>query len=87
MVGVDPDRPAVESGLQTGDIILDIGGKTVANVAGVRKAITQAHDSGKHDVCEGQSPCQTVVTELPYSHPVNFDTEDDNLRNGYRQIF
>jgi serine protease Do len=50
VVGVDPDGAAAESGLQTGDIILDIGGKTVANVTDVRKVITEAHDSGKHDV-------------------------------------
>ena len=50
VVGVDPDGPAAERGFQTGDIILDVGGKTVANATDVRKAITEAHDSGKHDV-------------------------------------
>ena len=28
---------------------------------------------------EGQSPCQTVVTELLYSHPINFDTEIQSI--------
>ena len=35
--GVDPDGPAAEQGFQTGDIILDVGGKAVANVGDVRR--------------------------------------------------
>jgi serine protease Do len=50
VVGIDPDGLAAERGLQTGDIILDVGGKTVASATDVRNAITEAHDSGKHDV-------------------------------------
>ena len=50
VVGVDPDGPAAEHGVQTGDIILDIGGKAVANATDVRKAITEARTGGKHDV-------------------------------------
>jgi len=50
VVGVDPDGPAAERGFKTGDIILDVGGKSVANVNDVRQAIAAAHDSGKHDV-------------------------------------
>ena len=50
VVGVDPDGPAAERGFKTGDIILDVGGKAVANVNEVREAITEAHKSGKHDV-------------------------------------
>ena len=50
VVGVDPDGPAAEHGFMTGDIILDIGGKQVANTTDVRNAITEAHSSGKHDV-------------------------------------
>ena len=50
VVGVDPDGPAAEHGFKTGDIILDVGGKTVANAGDVRKAMTEAHSSGKHDV-------------------------------------
>jgi serine protease Do len=50
VVGVDPDGPAAEQGFQTGDVILDVGGKTVANVSDVRKAIGEAHAQGRHDV-------------------------------------
>jgi serine protease Do len=50
VVGVDPDGPAAERGFQTGDIILDVGGKSVANATDVRKAITEARTGGKHDV-------------------------------------
>ncbi len=50
VVGVDPDGPAAERGLKTGDVILDVGGKAVANVADVRKALTAARTAGKHSV-------------------------------------
>jgi serine protease Do len=50
VVQVDPDGPAAERGFKTGDVILDVGGKTVANAADVRKALTEAHTSGKQDV-------------------------------------
>jgi serine protease Do len=50
VVGVDPDGPAAERGFRTGDVILDVGGKAVANAGDVRKAMTQARDTGKHDM-------------------------------------
>ena len=50
VTAVDPDGPAAEHGFQTGDVILDVGGKTVSNVADVRAALNAAKDSGKHDV-------------------------------------
>jgi serine protease Do len=50
VVGVDPDGPAAEHGFTTGDIILDVGGKTVGNVSDVRKALTEAKANGRHDV-------------------------------------
>jgi serine protease Do len=50
VVGVDPDGPAAARGLQTGDIILDVGGKAVANVGEVRSAMREARNTGKHDV-------------------------------------
>ena len=50
VTGVDPDGPAADQGFQTGDIILDVGGKTVANARDVRTALTEAKAQGKRDV-------------------------------------
>ena len=47
---VDPDGPAADQGIQTRDVILDVGGKAVANASDVRKALIEAKDQGKHDV-------------------------------------
>jgi len=50
VMGVDPDGTAADLGFKSGDIILDVGGKTVANVGDVRKALTEAKSQGKHDI-------------------------------------
>jgi serine protease Do len=50
VTGVDPNGPAAEQGFENGDVILDIGGKTVANTNDVRQALIEAKDHGKHDV-------------------------------------
>jgi serine protease Do len=50
VTAVDPEGPAAEHGLQTGDVILDVGGKTVSNTADVRAALTAAEAGGKHSV-------------------------------------
>jgi serine protease Do len=50
VMGVEPDGPAAEQGFKTGDIILDVGGKAVANVPDLRKALSDATAGGKHDV-------------------------------------
>src|SRR5262249_5782516 len=42
VMGVDPNGSAADHGLRTGDIILDVGGKAVANPSDVRKALTEA---------------------------------------------
>ncbi len=38
---VDPDGVAAEHGFKTGDVILEVGGKTVARPADVREAIAR----------------------------------------------
>ena len=48
VTAVDPDGPAAEQGFQTGNVILDVGGKAVANAGDVRKALTEAKAQGKH---------------------------------------
>jgi len=50
VTGVEPNGPAADHGLQTGDVILDVGGKAVANVSDVRRALTDAKAQGRHDV-------------------------------------
>jgi serine protease Do len=50
VASVDPEGPAAEHGLQTGDIILNVGGKAVANAGDVRSALTEANSNGKHSV-------------------------------------
>jgi len=50
VTAVEPDSPAAQQGIATGDIILDVNGKQVSNAADIRKAMTEAKDHGKHDV-------------------------------------
>ncbi len=50
VTGVDPDGPAAEAGFQTGNVILDVGGKSVATGADVAKALHEAKAQGKHTV-------------------------------------
>ncbi|OAF02881.1 serine peptidase [Bradyrhizobium centrolobii] len=47
---VDPQGPAAQRGIQTGDVILNVGGKAVANVGDVRSELMQAKSSGKRSV-------------------------------------
>ncbi len=50
VTAVDPNGPAAELGFQTGNVILDVAGKPVANAADVVKALREAQAQGKHDV-------------------------------------
>ena len=50
VTSVDPDGPAAEHGLKTGDVILNVGGKSVASVGDVRSALSDANSNGKHSV-------------------------------------
>jgi serine protease Do len=50
VTAVDPNGPAAQQGIETGDVILDVGGKPVANVDDVRKALAEAKTKGRHDV-------------------------------------
>jgi serine protease Do len=47
---VDPNGVASEHGFQTGDVILEVGGKKVANPADVRSALNDAQKDGKRSV-------------------------------------
>jgi serine protease Do len=50
VTGVDPEGPAAEHGFKEGDVILNVGGKSVSNVGDVRSALSAAKESGKHSV-------------------------------------
>jgi serine protease Do len=47
VIAVAPDGPASERGIQTGDIILDVGGKAVSTPADVRKDLAALQQAGK----------------------------------------
>jgi serine protease Do len=50
ITAVDPEGPAAEHGLKSGDVILDVGGKSVSSVGELRGALSEAKSGGKHDV-------------------------------------
>jgi serine protease Do len=50
VTSVDPDGTASERGFKTGDVILDIAGKPVANAGDVRKELSETKAQGKNDV-------------------------------------
>ena len=63
---VDPDGPAAERGLRTGDVILDVGGKAVSTPSEVRNALQEAHRQGKHTILmRVKSGDQTKFVALP----------------------
>ena len=47
---VDPKSAAAERGFKEGDVILEVAGKSVANVGDVREAITAARSDNKNSV-------------------------------------
>ncbi|MFZ0811125.1 Do family serine endopeptidase [Bradyrhizobium sp.] len=47
---VDPKSAAAERGFKEGDVILEVAGKSVANVGDVREAITAARNDSKNSV-------------------------------------
>jgi len=47
---VNPDGPAAEHGIRTGDVILDVSGKAVNTPSDVRRAVTDARSAGKHAI-------------------------------------
>jgi serine protease Do len=50
ITAVDPNGPAAEHGMQTGDVILDVGGKTVSKPDDVRQEIAAMQKAGKNTV-------------------------------------
>jgi len=50
VTNVDPDGPAAERGFKTGDVILEVAGKTVSTPADVRNALNEVRKDGKRTV-------------------------------------
>jgi serine protease Do len=50
VTGVNADGVAAEHGFQVGDVILEVGGKTVSTLAEVRRSLADARSEGKHTV-------------------------------------
>jgi len=50
VTNVDPDGVGAEHGLKTGDVILEVAGKKVANVADIRTLVGDAQKEGKRTV-------------------------------------
>ncbi len=50
VTGIDNSGVAADHGFATGDVILEVAGKTVSTPADVRKAIASARSGGKHTV-------------------------------------
>ena len=47
---VDPDGKAAEHGFKSGDVILEVAGKSVSSASELRQALAAAQSQGKHDV-------------------------------------
>ena len=48
VTALDPNSVAADHGFQVGDVILDVGGKSVTDPADVRKQLADARKDGKH---------------------------------------
>ena len=50
VTGVDPNGPAAEHGIQTGDVITNVGGTSVSTPTDVQKQLAELRKAGKHTV-------------------------------------
>ena len=68
VTAVDPNGPAAERGMQSGDIILDVAGKAVSSPSDVSKEIQALNRAGKHTVLmRVKSNKNTKFVALPLS--------------------
>ena len=69
VTGVDSSGVAADHGFSTGDVILEVAGKTVSTPADVRKMITSARTEGKRTVLmRVKSGDNTRFVALPVGH-------------------
>ena len=69
VTAVDPASAAAEHGVQSGDVILEVGGKAVSSVSEVKKAVSQTQSQGKHSVLmRVQSGDNARFVALPVGH-------------------
>jgi serine protease Do len=50
VMNVDPNSPAADHGFQTGEVILDVGGKSVTSGDDMRRALAEVRARGKHNI-------------------------------------
>jgi len=68
VTSIDPDGPAALHGIQTGDVILNVGGKAVASAGEVRSELKQAKSDGKHSVLlQVKSADTTKFVAVPFA--------------------
>jgi serine protease Do len=66
VLSVEPDGPAAQNGVETGDVILDVSGKAVQTPSQVREAIDQTRSQGRHTVLmRVKGPQGTKYVALP----------------------
>jgi serine protease Do len=66
VLNVDPNGPAAQNGVETGDVILDVSGKAVQTPSQVREAIDQTKSQGRHSVLmRVRSPQGTRYLAIP----------------------
>jgi serine protease Do len=66
VLSVEPDGPAAQNGVETGDVILDVSGKAVQTPSQVREAINQTRSQGRHSVLmRVKGPQGTKYIALP----------------------
>jgi serine protease Do len=69
VTNVDPDGAAAEHGLKSGDVILDVGGRSVASVGQMRKVLADAQSHGRSNVLmRVKSGDATRFIALPLGH-------------------
>ena len=69
VTGVEPDSPAAEGGFQSGNVILEVGGKPVADAGDVRNALSEAKSQGKHQILiRAKMGDATRFIALPLGH-------------------